>query len=100
MRILFMGTPDIAAECLKALYAAGHDICAVYTRRIRRRVAVQPLCKLRWNWGQSLSTAAKREMNSGVSISGSRLPRRMRSMPGTCAHFSTSSTRFVPVSSP
>ena len=33
MRILFMGTPDIAAECLKALYAAGHEICAVYTRR-------------------------------------------------------------------
>lgn len=33
MRILFMGTPDIAAECLKALYAAGYDICAVYTRR-------------------------------------------------------------------
>ena len=30
---MFMGTPDIAAECLKALYAAGHDICAVYTRR-------------------------------------------------------------------
>ena len=24
MRILFMGTPDIAAECLKALYAVGH----------------------------------------------------------------------------
>jgi len=23
MRILFMGTPDISAECLKALYAAG-----------------------------------------------------------------------------
>ena len=33
MRILFMGTPDIAAECLKALYAAGQDICAGYTRR-------------------------------------------------------------------
>ena len=33
MRILFMGTPDIAAECLKALYAAGHEICVVYTRR-------------------------------------------------------------------
>ena len=33
MRILFMGTPDIAAECLKTLYSAGHDICAVYTRR-------------------------------------------------------------------
>ena len=25
MRILFMGTPDIAAECLKALYAAGFE---------------------------------------------------------------------------
>ena len=25
MRILFMGTPDIAAECLKALYSAGHE---------------------------------------------------------------------------
>lgn len=33
MRILFMGTPDIAAGCLEALCAAGHDICAVYTRR-------------------------------------------------------------------
>lgn len=33
MRILFMGTPDIAAQCLEALYAAGHEICAVYTRR-------------------------------------------------------------------
>ena len=33
MRILFMGTPDIAASCLEALYAAGHEICGVYTRR-------------------------------------------------------------------
>ncbi len=33
MRVLFMGTPDIAAECLAALYEAGHDICGVYTRR-------------------------------------------------------------------
>ncbi len=33
MRILFMGTPDIAAACLEALIAAGHEICAVYTRR-------------------------------------------------------------------
>ena len=24
MKIVFLGTPDIAAECLKALYAAGH----------------------------------------------------------------------------
>ena len=39
MRILFMGTPDIAADCLKALYEAGHDICAVYTGAISRWAA-------------------------------------------------------------
>ncbi len=33
MRILFMGTPDIAAESLAALLDAGHEICAVFTRR-------------------------------------------------------------------
>lgn len=33
MKILFMGTPDIAAESLAALIAAGHEICAVFTRR-------------------------------------------------------------------
>ena len=33
MRILFMGTPDIAAECLAALLGAGHEVCAVFTRR-------------------------------------------------------------------
>lgn len=32
MRILFMGTPDIAAACLEALIAAGHAVCGVYTR--------------------------------------------------------------------
>lgn len=33
MRILFMGTPDIAAESLAALLEAGHEICGVYTRK-------------------------------------------------------------------
>ena len=33
MRLLFMGTPDIAAECLAALLAAGHEVCGVFTRR-------------------------------------------------------------------
>ena len=49
MRIVFMGTPDIAASCLEALYAAGHDICAVYTRRDkpvgRRQVLTPPPVK-------------------------------------------------------
>lgn len=29
MRILFMGTPDIAAESLAALLDAGHEVCGV-----------------------------------------------------------------------
>lgn len=31
MKIVFMGTPDFAKECLEALYNAGHDILAVTT---------------------------------------------------------------------
>ena len=33
MRILFMGTPDIAAASLQALLDDGHEVCAVFTRR-------------------------------------------------------------------
>ena len=32
MRIVFMGTPDIAATCLKKIIAEGHDIVGVYTQ--------------------------------------------------------------------
>ncbi len=32
MRIVFMGTPDIAAQSLRAVIAAGHDVCGVFTR--------------------------------------------------------------------
>ncbi len=32
MRIVFMGTPDIAAHALAALLAEGHKVAAVYTR--------------------------------------------------------------------
>lgn len=32
MKILFMGTPDIAAQCLAALLQTQHTICGVYTR--------------------------------------------------------------------
>lgn len=49
MRILFMGTPDIAAESLAALLAAGHEICAVFTRPDkpvgRRQVLTAPPVK-------------------------------------------------------
>lgn len=49
MRILFMGTPDIAAACLEAVIAAGHEVCAVYTRRDkpvgRKQVLTAPPAK-------------------------------------------------------
>ncbi len=32
MRIVFMGTPEIAAQSLQAVLAAGHEVCAVFTR--------------------------------------------------------------------
>ena len=32
MRIVFMGTPDIAATCLKQLLANQMDVVAVYTQ--------------------------------------------------------------------
>lgn len=32
MRIVFMGTPEIAATCLERLLADGHEIAAVYTK--------------------------------------------------------------------
>ena len=33
MRILFMGTPDIAAASLAAILEAGHQVCGVFTRQ-------------------------------------------------------------------
>ena len=36
MRVIFMGTPDFAVEVLNAVYAAGHDIAAVYSQPPRR----------------------------------------------------------------
>ncbi len=45
MRVLFMGTPDFAVPSLKALKAAGHDICAVFTQPDRpsgRGMKLQP----------------------------------------------------------
>ena len=32
MRVVFMGTPDIAATCLKKILADGFDVVAVYTQ--------------------------------------------------------------------
>ena len=45
MRILFMGTPDIAAAALEAILSAGHTVCGVYTRAekpVGRRQTLTP----------------------------------------------------------
>ena len=33
MRLVFMGTPEIAKTCLQAIYEAGHEIVGVYTKQ-------------------------------------------------------------------
>jgi methionyl-tRNA formyltransferase len=51
MRIIFAGTPDFAAETLKALLSTNHEICAVYTQPDRpsgrgRKLTASPVKKL------------------------------------------------------
>ncbi len=50
MRILFMGTPDIAAFCLKELLQTKHEICGVFTRADkpvgRKQVLTAPPVKI------------------------------------------------------
>jgi len=51
MRIIFAGTPDFAAETLKALLSTNHDICAVYTQPDRpsgrgRKMTASPVKQL------------------------------------------------------
>lgn len=51
MRVLFMGTPDIAASCLSALAASHHKLCGVVTSpdkpRGRKYVMTPPPVKVR-----------------------------------------------------
>jgi len=51
MRIIFAGTPDFAAETLKALLTTEHEICAVYTQPDRpsgrgRKLTASPVKQL------------------------------------------------------
>lgn len=51
MRIIFAGTPDFAAEALKALLSTDHEICAVYTQPDRpsgrgRKLTASPVKQL------------------------------------------------------
>lgn len=50
MRIVFMGTPDIAAKSLESVLAAKHEVCAVFTREDkpvgRRQVLTPPPVKV------------------------------------------------------
>ena len=50
MRIVFMGTPDIAAASLAAILEAGHEVCGVFTRQDkpvgRKQVLTAPPVKV------------------------------------------------------
>ena len=48
MRVVFMGTPDIAATCLKKVLADGFDVVGVYTQPDRpkgrgKKLAMSPV---------------------------------------------------------
>lgn len=43
MRIIFMGTPDFAVPCLKAIIGAGHEVAAVFTQPDKPRGRKQEL---------------------------------------------------------
>ena len=49
MRVLFMGTPDFAAESLEAIIGADHEVCAVFTQPDkpvgRKRILTAPPVK-------------------------------------------------------
>ncbi len=56
MRVVFMGTPDIAAKCLKKIYSQGADIVGVYTQPDRpknrgMKIAFSPVKELAVSWG-------------------------------------------------
>ena len=44
MKIMFMGTPDFAVECLKSLIDAGHEICSVITTPDKPRGRGHKMC--------------------------------------------------------
>lgn len=44
MRVVFMGTPDIAATCLKKILQQGHQVVAVYTQPDRPKNRGMKLC--------------------------------------------------------
>ena len=64
MKIMFMGTPDFAVECLKSLYNAGHDICSVITtpdkpRGRGHKMCPTPVC----DYAQSLGINVYKPLN-------------------------------------
>ncbi len=64
MRILFMGTPDIAASCLRTMLDAGLDVAAVFTQPDRpkgrgMKLAASPVKQLALERGVAIYQPAK-----------------------------------------
>ncbi len=59
MRLLFMGTPDIATPVLTALMDAGHDVTGVFTKPDRRRGRAR---------GQSLPSVETHARSKGLLV--------------------------------
>jgi len=73
MRIIFTGTPEVAVPTLRALVAAGHDVCAVLTRPDaplgRKRILTpSPVASTAIELGIPLIRAAKIDAAVGAQL--------------------------------
>ena len=66
MKIIFMGTPDFAAESLKAIYEAGHEILSVVTNPDRPK-----------GRGMKLIATPVRKKNKNISTTKSKRKHRI-----------------------
>ena len=84
MRVVFMGTPDIAATCLKKILADGFDVVGVYTQPDRpkgrgNKVIASPVKQLAvdmFNTPDALIRLDIRNSWRSTPFPGSWVPRR------------------------
>lgn len=72
MRIVFMGTPEFAVPSLKALVAAGHDICGVFTQPDRpknRGMKLQQTPVKEYAISENISVFQPEKMRDGAALS-------------------------------
>jgi methionyl-tRNA formyltransferase len=73
LKVLFMGTPDFAATCLKSLYKSGHEIVGVYSRAPApsgrgMKLTLSPVHRLADEWGLKVFTPKNFKHHDDIEI--------------------------------